>query len=218
MAATADLEYRTRGETKTLRAVGGAADTLYKGGIVNFGTDGLLKVAADVAGEVPAGVMKKQVAVAGSNAEVIEVERGLVRLPHSGAAATDVGKLFYATADDTLAESASNVAPLGMCVDWESGFLWIDMDWQSSGELMLGSLKIRSGSATFTGTDTDIDTGLTTISQVVVTVKDTNQAAGDAAYVTVDHGADGLLDVYAWDDAGSAASNACTIYWIAIGQ
>lgn len=84
----------------------------------------------------------------------------------------------------------------------------------------LGSVKgveITTGSLTFTGTDTDEDTGLTLIQSIICTVKATAQAANDAAYVTLDHGADGLFDSYAWDDAGVAASNACTIYWIATG-
>lgn len=79
-------------------------------------------------------------------------------------------------------------------------------------------MLMRSGIATVTGTDTDIDTGLTTIVEVFVSLKDTTQGAGDAAYVTYDHGADGLLDLYCWDDAGSAASNAATVAWLALGN
>lgn len=126
MALTADVEYETRGRTEILKVIAGAADTLFKGAIVNVGTDGFLKVAADVADEWPLGVMKEQVVAAGANAEVCEVERGVVKLAHTGAAQTDVGALFYATADDTLADSATNVRPCGLCVDWETGFLWID--------------------------------------------------------------------------------------------
>lgn len=126
MALTADVEYFTKsGTTETVNHLGGAADTLYKGAMVNIGTDGYLKVAADVANEIPRGVVKKQVVETGAHLDV-EVETGVIRIAHSEAAQTDVGALFYATADDTLADTASNVGAFGMCVDWESGYLWID--------------------------------------------------------------------------------------------
>lgn len=84
----------------------------------------------------------------------------------------------------------------------------------------LGSIKgveIVAGTEAFTGTVADIDTGLTLIQTVQCTVKETAQAAGDPAYVTYDHGADGLLDLYAWDDAGVEAANAGTVAWLATG-
>jgi len=126
MALTADYEYETMGDTEVISILAGAADTLYRGGIMNIGTDGYIKVAADVANEVPLGVLKKQVVAAGSHAENCEIEIGIIKLPHSGAAQTDVGAFFYATYDDTLADSASNVGPAGLCVGFETGYVWID--------------------------------------------------------------------------------------------
>lgn len=117
MALSADYEYTTRDLNEINKHRAGAADTLYKGAIVNIGTDGYIKVAADVAGEVPIGVMKKQHVADGITHEYVEVESGRIWLPHAGAAQTDVGALFYATADDTLADSATNVGPLGLCID-----------------------------------------------------------------------------------------------------
>jgi hypothetical protein len=130
MALTADFEYQTMGESKILKMRAGAADVLYKGAIVNIGTDGYLKVAADVANEVPLGVVKKQVVSGGVLHEDVEVEcHTIIKLPHAGAAQTDVGALFHASADDTLGDGAGvNVTVLGMCVDWETGYLWIDLD------------------------------------------------------------------------------------------
>lgn len=127
MALTADREYETiAGQTVLYAIEAGAADELYKGGIVNIGTDGYVKVAADVADEVPLGVMKKHHTSDGSSHEKIEVEGGQIWLPHSGAAQTDVGAFFYATADDTLADSAVNVGPLGLCIGWKTGYVLID--------------------------------------------------------------------------------------------
>lgn len=128
MALTADLETQAVTVVDRIYSIkAGAADTLYKGALVNAGTDGLIKVAADVASESCMGVMKKQVVAAGSNVETCEIITGVIRLAHSGAAATDVGALFHASADDTLADGAgSNVGACGKCVGWETGFLWID--------------------------------------------------------------------------------------------
>ena len=126
MALTADFEYEVVGLTEEDSFQAGAADTLYKGAIVNVGTDGYLKVAADVANEYPAGVMVEQHVSDGSSHDSVRVESGKIWLPHTGAAQTDVGALFYATADDTLADSASNVGPLGLCIGYKTGYLLID--------------------------------------------------------------------------------------------
>lgn len=85
---------------------------------------------------------------------------------------------------------------------------------------LLGNIKgkeIAVGSSAVTGTLADIDTGLSLIQNVQATIMIATQGAGEAAYVTVDHGADGLLDLYVWDDAGVAATIEATIYWIAFG-
>lgn len=77
--------------------------------------------------------------------------------------------------------------------------------------------QIRSGSIAVTVSELSVDTGLALIEDAYVTVKGTTQGAGVIAYATVDFGADGLLDIYGWDDAGAAASVATTVSWIAIG-
>ena len=129
MALSANNEYETMGNTEILHMKVIDAETLYKGAIVNIGTDGYVEMAADVANEVPLGVVKEQVDNSGGGGTTVldvEVETGIIKLAHSGAAQTDVGALFYATADDTLEDSANNVGPLGLCVGWETGYLWID--------------------------------------------------------------------------------------------
>jgi hypothetical protein len=76
MALTEDREYGCTTPDDFIEGVAGAADTLYKGAIVSFGTDGLIKVAAAVSGEVPMGLMRKQVVAAGANAEKCEIDTG----------------------------------------------------------------------------------------------------------------------------------------------
>ena len=127
MALTADREYETiAGQTVEYAIEAGAADELYKGALVNIGTDGMIKVAADVASEVPIGVMKKHHTSNGTSHEKVEIEGGQLWIYHSGAAQTDVGQLFFATADDTLADSATNVKAFGICVGWKTDYLLID--------------------------------------------------------------------------------------------
>ena len=134
MALTADRWIETVPPDEILDLQVGAADTLYKGGLMNIGTDGYLKVAADVANEVCIGVLKKQIVTAGSLHEHVEVIGSKAWIPHSGAAVGDVGALFWATADDTLAGSASNVMAAGLCVGFKSGVLLIDFHRKTLGD------------------------------------------------------------------------------------
>jgi hypothetical protein len=125
MALTADQEYESVGPTYVLAILAGAADTLYKGAIVQLEDDGYVEVPDDGAGSVNLGICKKQVVAAGSHTETVEVEMGKFWLAHSGAAQTDVGTLVYATADDTLAHSGTASA-LGLCVGFKTGYLLVD--------------------------------------------------------------------------------------------
>ena len=187
------------------------AGTYYQGTLVAFGADGYLVAAADAAGLRFAGIVKEQVMVSAGETRDIEVIRGtLAWLPHTGAAQSDVGKLFYATDDDAIGDFADHADPLGKCVAWRTGALLID--------LRQAEPKMRSGSVTVTGSTADVNTGLRLIRHAVASVKIGAQADGDAAYVTVDFGADGLLDLYAWDDAGAAATTAATVHWLAVGE
>ena len=68
-----------------------------------------------------------------------------------------------------------------------------------------------------TASELSIDTGLTLISVAVANAKMAAQGANTNGYLTVDYGADGLLDIYGWDDAGAAASTAGPVVWIALG-
>ncbi len=123
---SADLDIETIGPIEVVHAVGGSSDTLYKGAMVGVGTDGYLAVISDITDLYPLGIMKKQVIVAGSNAENIEVLQGKFWIPLSGASQEMVGQVKYASDDATLASSATNVEPLGICVDFKTGYLLID--------------------------------------------------------------------------------------------
>ena len=103
------------------------ADTYYKGALLNFDASGNPVVAADTSNHTFAGINQKHVVVASGETKYLSIlMSSVVRLAHTGAAKTDIGAMFYATADDTLADSASNVGPCGMCVGFETGYVIID--------------------------------------------------------------------------------------------
>ncbi len=101
MALTADLDYQTVNPTDIDTFTAGAADTLYKGAIINIGTNGFAKVAADVASEYPAGINTRQVVAAGANAETVDVESGTFRLKKQ-----TQHKFTVNITDDTAANNA----------------------------------------------------------------------------------------------------------------
>lgn len=101
MALTADRNYSTRNPTEVNKVLAGAADTLYKGAILNAGTDGYAKVAADVASEVPLGVCTEQVVAAGAHAEEVDIEVGVFKL-----AKVTQHQLTVHVTDDTAADNA----------------------------------------------------------------------------------------------------------------
>lgn len=78
MAATADREYGCINPDDFIDILAGGADTLFKGAVISAGTDGYAKVAANAADEVPLGLCKKQVVAAGSHAEHVEIDVGVL--------------------------------------------------------------------------------------------------------------------------------------------
>jgi len=211
LSADKNLEMMFPNIGHVIPAKSNVASTYYKGGLMDIDANGYAVKAADTAGHRFAGVLKEQVVVGAGETKDLEIIRGtLAWLPHGGAAQSDVGKMLYATADDTITDFASNAGPIGKCVAWKTGYLLIDLG--------QAEVKIRSGQSAVTGNLLNIDTGLRVIKQAWASVKIATQGAGEAGYATVNHEADGLLDLYCWDDGGAAATVAATVYWIAIGE
>jgi len=122
MALAADREYAVSGRTEILHGKVTESDIYYKGAMVVIDpTTGLVKVPTDVANERAIGVIKAQVvAPAGENPDC-EIERGKIWIPLASGAQTDVDDFVYATADDTIAKTATNADPCGRVVDYK---LW----------------------------------------------------------------------------------------------
>lgn len=86
---------------------------------------------------------------------------------------------------------------------------------QFAGDLRLSYEEVTIGTS---GALADNDSGLNTVVCAVGVAKDTNQPANSIAYVTLNYdGTDGLVDLYAWDDAGAAATGGGTVLLIVIG-
>ena len=80
-----------------------------------------------------------------------------------------------------------------------------------------GLYRLVVGSDDVTGSIASLDTGLSTLVGVFTGIHHANQDATDAAYCTITHGSDGLVDVLCWTDAGVAAGAENTVYILAIG-
>jgi hypothetical protein len=122
MALSADRPYETSGVLESIRVKMTTNDIYYKGAIVNLtAAGGLGIVAGDVANQgVLSGIVTKQLDNTGKT-EYAELEVGKVWIPDAAAAQADVGDYCYATADDTVAMTATNADPCGIVVDVRVG-------------------------------------------------------------------------------------------------
>lgn len=122
MPLSADRPYETSGAMESIRVKMTTNDIYYKGAICNVtAAGGLGIVASDTANQgVLSGIVTKQLDNTGKT-EYAELEIGKVWIPDSNAAQADVGDYCYATADDTIAMSATNADPCGIVVDVRVG-------------------------------------------------------------------------------------------------
>ena len=123
MALSADRAVEVSGLSEKIRVVLTPSITYYKGSILCFTAAGGLAIkAADTAayGKL-AGVLTKGAVAPASPAMSAEIEVGKIWIPFASAAQADVGDYVYATADDTIAMSATNADPIGIVVEVRVG-------------------------------------------------------------------------------------------------
>lgn len=126
MALTANLAYATDGLSQRLRVYVSASGSdvhLYRGAIlaVNPST-GKAAAASDTAGVGDlAGVVTEETIIPDGATLPVALDCGRVWLPFASAAITDIGAYCYATADDTIAKSATNANPCGKIIDVAGG-------------------------------------------------------------------------------------------------
>jgi hypothetical protein len=137
MALTAKQDYNTVGATKqgSIKAAGN--DTYYKGAMLVQNADGYADVPSDAAnlrpigvytGRAEDGVVDNSYEVANGSHPRLVWESGRIWIPHTGAAQTDVGELFYLSDDSTLTQTAGSKTWVVPAVDFRTGYLLIDFD------------------------------------------------------------------------------------------
>ena len=116
MALTANLGIDMQVEGYVVSILSAGTDVFYMGALVNIDANGDCIVAADTAGTFFAGIVQEY--IEGTATLKVRIIRNAVAwIPHTGAALTDIGMDVFATADDTLADSATNVKRCGIVVD-----------------------------------------------------------------------------------------------------
>ncbi len=123
MALTADRPYEVQGQSEMLRVLLTASDIYYKGAIVNVtAAGGLAIVASDTAAQGGlSGIITEHKEPGAATDVYVAIERGRVWIPFASAAQADVGDYVYATADDTIAKTATNADPIGKIIDVRVG-------------------------------------------------------------------------------------------------
>jgi len=132
MALTAARKINRVGRTRQLALATAGNDTYFEGALIAADANGYAAVPTDAATAIPMGVYSGRqgasFAVDNGDHDEIEVERGLLWIPFSGAAQSDVGELFYLSDDEDVTQTAGSKAYALMCVGFKSGFVLLDFD------------------------------------------------------------------------------------------
>lgn len=130
MSLSADRPYKCiPASMEAVRVKMTTNDVYYKGALINItAAGGVGIVASDTANQGnPTYIATEQLDNTGKT-EYLDCETGIIFVPASGAAQADVGDYCYATADDTIAKTASNADPCGKITDVEVGVgWWVDL-------------------------------------------------------------------------------------------
>lgn len=104
-----------------------AATLIYAGAMVARDADGNAVAAADTAGLVVIGraEVRADNSAGADGAISVTVRRGVFAWSHSGLTRADLGKVLYATDDQTVATTSTNKAPAGILVDVDSDGAWV---------------------------------------------------------------------------------------------
>lgn len=122
MALSSNKPYSVVGATRLLHVKIAVAGTYYKGGImcINPSTGYAVKAADTANFGAITGVLTEG-KIVGSDVVDAVLEIGSIWIDNASAVQTSVGSEAYATADDTIATSATNADPCGIIEDVEVG-------------------------------------------------------------------------------------------------
>lgn len=136
MALTADRKLTYRGDQDEIDLLFADSDIYYAGGLYIVDADGKAAVPSDTASLIPMGIFTgitddgdrvDAKTIAASNTIKGTFKRGLVWLPFSGAAQSDVGEYFYISADDTLTQTAGSKTVALTAIGFKTGYLLFDL-------------------------------------------------------------------------------------------
>lgn len=136
MALTADRKLTFKGDQDEVELLFADSDIYYAGGLYIVNADGKAAVPSDTADLIPIGIFTG-VSSAGDNTDALTIgasntvkgvfKRGMVWLPFSGAAQSDVGEIFYISADDTLTQTAGSKTVGLRAIGFKTGYLLFDL-------------------------------------------------------------------------------------------
>lgn len=135
MAITAKRTYEIQGDVKRIPGKLAGNATYYQGQLLVI-DGGYLAAPTDAANKVPIGIYDgfgadpetgKLVVANGATADGAAL-KGIVRVPFTNAAQTDVGLLFYMADNGTVTKTAGSKTWSVLCVGFETGYVWLDFD------------------------------------------------------------------------------------------
>lgn len=136
MALTADRKLTFKGDQDAVDLLFADSDIYYAGGLYIVDADGKAAVPSDTADLIPIGIFTgvsdagdrtDALTIGASNTVKGEFKRGKVWLPFSGAAQSDVGEIFYISADDTLTQAAGSKTVGLRAIGFKTGHLLFDL-------------------------------------------------------------------------------------------
>ncbi len=136
MALTAERKLEYRGQQDELDLLFADSDIYYAGGLYIIDADGKAAVPSDTADLVPMGIFTGETddgdrvdakTIAATNTLKGKFRRGKVWLAFSGAAQSDVGEIFYISADDTLTQTAGSKTVGLRAIGFKTGFMLFDL-------------------------------------------------------------------------------------------
>ena len=136
MALTAERKLEYRGQQDELDLLFADSDIYYAGGLYIVDADGKAAVPSDTADLIPMGIFTGETddgdrvdakTIGSSNTLKGKFKRGKVWLAFSGAAQSDVGEIFYISADDTLTQTAGSKTVGLRAIGFKTGFVLVDL-------------------------------------------------------------------------------------------
>lgn len=132
MALSAATYLEFKGEQDEVDLLFADSDIYYAGGLYVVDANGKAAVPSDTADLIPIGIFTGECddgtrvdakTIGASNTIKGKFKRGKVWLAFSGAAQSDVGEIFYISADDTLTQTAGSKTVGLRAIGFKTGYL-----------------------------------------------------------------------------------------------